>query len=246
MFCLHKTPIWRENSLSFLGGLRSFLPNPQSRFPEGPLSLFKKNFLQAGHTPDGELAAQLSASSLTREHQKAAGLALLSLLLFSQPRGASGFGWGVGEAAEEAGGAREGRGVPPGSAHGAAPGPPCFLEQCSFDPSGSPCHCTARAPSGSPRPRSSSSPPSLACSLSPDRGCSGPPPPLRPVAPHFFPLSPRPCPAARPPGSKVLARPRPSPPLCAPPASSGRFGDGSPALRALKASPKNRSAAGAR
>lgn len=44
MFCLHKTPIWRENSLSFLGGLRSFLPNPQSRFPEGPLSLFKKNF----------------------------------------------------------------------------------------------------------------------------------------------------------------------------------------------------------
>lgn len=110
----------------------------------------------ADHTHDDELAAQLPAACLTQEHQQAAGLALSSLLLL-QPRGL-----GAPEGIRVGRGCRRharGRGVPPGSAHGAAPWPPCFLELCSFDPSGSPCHCTARAPSGSPRPRSLSSPP---------------------------------------------------------------------------------------
>lgn len=110
----------------------------------------------ADHTHDDELAAQLPAACLTREHQQAAGLALSSLLLL-QPRGL-----GAPEGIRVGRGCRRharGRGVPPGSAHGAAPWPPCFLELCSFDPSGSPCHCTARAPSGSPRPCSLSSPP---------------------------------------------------------------------------------------
>lgn len=59
---------------------------------------------------------------------------------------------------------RAGRGVRAGSSQQAAPGRPSFLELCSFDPSGSPCHCTARAPFArralavSPRPLARSLP----------------------------------------------------------------------------------------
>lgn len=176
VFSLQKTPIWRENSLYFSGA------------PQPPPSPVPYHFY-ADHTPDDELAAQLPAACLTREHQQAAGLALSSLLLL-QPRG---LGARVGVPAGPGcrRGAR-GRGVPPGSAHGAAPQPPCFLELCSFDPSGSPCHCTARAPSGSPRPRSLSSPPR---SLSPQNEAArvlSPPHPRLPLVPR--PPVPRPSP----------------------------------------------------
>lgn len=222
MFFLQKTPIWRENSLYFSGA------------PQPPPSPVPYHFY-ADHTPDDELAAQLPAACLTREHQQAAGLALSSLLLL-QPRG---LGARVGVPAGP--GCRRGergRGVPPGSAHGAAPQPPCFLELCSFDPSGSPCHCTARAPSGSPRPRSLSSPPhSLSTQNEAARVLSPPPTPAS--------LS---CRAPRPPalargGTSGVEGSGPPAPLAAParpPHASLRLGplrDGSSARWALKASP---------
>lgn len=221
MFSLQKTPIWRENSLYFSGA-------PQPTPSPVPYHFY------TDHTPDDELAAQLPAACLTREHQQADGLALSSLLL-SQPRG---LGTPVGVRAGRGyrRGAR-GRGVPPGSAHGAAPQPPCFLELCSFDPSGSPCHCTARAPSGSPRPRSLSSPPrSLSPQIEAVRVLSPPTPRL--------PLVPRPPPPARARGgTSGVEGSGPPAPLAAParpPRASLRLrplSDGSPAPWALKASP---------
>lgn len=219
MFSLQKTPIWRENSLYFSGA------------PQPPPSPVPSHFY-ADHTPDDELAAQLPAACLTREHQQAAGLALSSLLLL-QPKG---LGARVGVPAGPGcrRGAR-GRGVPPGSAHGAAPQQPCFLELCSFDPSGSPCHCTARAPSGSPRPRSLSSPPR---SLSPQNEAARvlsppqPPPPSRAAPPR------PPAPARG--GTSGVEGSGPPAPLAAParpPHASLRLGplrDGSPARWALK------------
>lgn len=79
-----------------VGGWEAWVFFAKDAHLEGKLSLFVLGFritpspipyhFYADHTPDDELAAQLPASCLTREHQQADGLALSSLLLL-QPRG---------------------------------------------------------------------------------------------------------------------------------------------------------------